>query len=208
MKKLEKKNVLSKLFRIGLIFIILFFVFVFVAGIITYWGLTYVKENTQPNIQKYEEIRQRVLKQSENFLNKFNEAFISLRYEDTFVFRNKISELKNILIDFSNDYEFLCSFQESNRELFPNITNSDIQTCKGLVKIYSECFPKYLDSLYSLSYLVDQAKQLKTEEDLNKYKNSCNSWLLDYNFIRGSCETISKMYGLNFTFPDLSEICK
>jgi hypothetical protein len=102
----------------------------------------------------------------------------------------------------------LCSFQENNWELFPNITDSDIQKCKGFTKIYSECFPKYFDSLYSLSYIIDQAKQLKTEEDLNKYKNSCSSWLLDYNFIRGSCEALSKVYELNISLPDFSEVCR
>jgi len=197
----------------AIIFIIIFVIGV-IAGILAYWASSYSVEETnqtllKERIETYEKTRERVIKEDEELLNKLNEASISFKANDTVTARNKISEAKSILIDLKNDYEFICSFQENNRDLFPNITDSDIKTCKAWLEIYRTCFPKYLDSYYSLTYLLEKANQIKTQEDTESYKESCYSWLNEYNVIRGSCNTIIELNKLDIKpFEDYSSMCE
>lgn len=174
-----------------------------------FWYGGYYGNYTQANLQNYEEIRQRLTRESDIFLNKLNEASLSFNAQDTVATRNKISESKTILIDLKNDYEFICSFQENNRGLFPNVTDSNIKECKAYLEFYKFCYSKWLDSFYSLTYLLDQSKQIKIQQDTNNYRNSCNSWLNNYNVVRGSCNTIIEVNKFDVKqFEDFSYICK
>jgi TM2 domain-containing membrane protein YozV len=175
---------------------------------VQYGNYTIITTEKQAEVKRYEEIRQKLLREMEEFDNKHNEAWLSFKAGDAVTARSKISEAKSILIDLKNDYEFFCSFRENNLELFPNVTVSDTKKCKALVEMYKTCFPKWVDSFYSLTYLLEQSEQIKTQEDIENYRKTCYSWLNDYNVVRGSCNTIIEINKLDVKpFEDFSNMC-
>lgn len=179
-----------------------------------YLGLTGLDQTNiqspvvQIDIEKYSEIKEKIQRELTQFSNIVSEYSLSLQAGDTDTSRNKISDARNLLIDLKGNYEFVCDFQENNKELFDSDIETTIQNCKGYLDLMELCYPKYLDSLYSLTYLEGQINQMKTQSDVENYKNSCNSWLNNYNIAKGGCDTISQKYNLNVKLEDFSNMCK
>lgn len=188
----------------------IFIIALFIFGIVGYsFGLFTTSDITQTpmDLQKYSETKEKIAEVSSQFSDKLTEYFLSNKAGDTVSARNKISEARNLLINLKNDYEFACDFQGNNREIFGSETETTVQQCKGYLDLMKFCYPQYLDSLYSLTYLSEQIKQAKTQQDISNVKNSCNSWINDYNVVRGSCNTISQQYRLDVKFDDFSITC-
>jgi hypothetical protein len=213
-KKTIAKEPYKNAIWITVLILIVIFMGAFWAGFwagfygVQYGNYTIITTEKQTEVKKYEEIRQKLLKEMEEFDNKHNEAWLSFKAGDAVTARSKISETKSFLIDLKNDYEFVCSFQENNLELFPNVTASDIKKCKAWLEVYKTCFPKWLDSFYSLTYLSEKSKEMKTQEDIENYRKACYSWLNEYNVVRGSCNTIIEINKLDMKpFEDYSNMC-
>lgn len=175
-------------------------------------GLTeptdYTITQTSSDLQKYSEAKERITTEESQFSNKLTEYSLSLQAGDTVTSRSKITEARDILINLKKDYSFVCEFQKNNKNLFGSDIEDTVQKCKGYLNLINFCYPSYLDSEYSLTYLIDQGKQATNSQDITNYKNSCNSWLNDYNVVRGSCNTISQQYGLDIKLDDFSNMCQ
>ncbi|MBI2546905.1 MAG: hypothetical protein HYW23_00475 [Candidatus Aenigmarchaeota archaeon] len=190
----------------------IFFLAMIIWGILGYLSYSYILTNSttsaSPDVQKFNELSSRSRKEVNQFSNEIKDYSVSLKAGDTIASRSKVTNARNILIDLKNDYQFVCDFQESNKQLFSSDIEILIQKCKGFLDVFNLCYPKYLDSLYSLTYLVEQGNQAKTQQGTQNYQTSCASWLNDWNIVRGSCSTLSEKYYLGLEFADLSEMCK
>ncbi|MBI4177122.1 MAG: hypothetical protein HY516_02040 [Candidatus Aenigmarchaeota archaeon] len=196
--------------------VVFVFVLIFIAGLLATWSTQYMSQQTgnyttiqsSTNLQKYSEMNEKTQKELQQFSNKLTESSLSLSAGDTLTSRTKISEARNLLINIKSGLGVVCDFQENNKGLFGSGIENTIQTCKGFLDLSNLCWSKYLDSLYSVTYLEEQRKQVNNQTSLQNYQNSCNSWLNDYNVVRGGCNTISQKYSLDFKIEDISSMCK
>lgn len=204
-----KKTITEKPYKNAVWIVVGIFLIIFITSFVAGLLVGYIQfVEKQSELDEYEAVGLRFSIESAEFKNKLDEALLSYNANDMNTVRTKISEVKTILINLRNDYNYICSFQENNLESFPNITASDIEEYKAWLEMYNFCLPKWLDSFYSLTYLVESGKEVETEKDLEDYRESCNSWLNDYNTIRGSCNTIIEINNLEMeSFMDYSDIC-
>jgi len=206
--KTAKRTIVEEPYRnavwITVIIYIIIFIASFIAGVISVWLIGFTSEK-QTEIQSKSDEFEKVNSQ---FLSKLNEAVLSLNAGDTVTARNRISETKLLLIDTTQKLKSLCNWL-SESGFLSGFEKELGAPCSAFIDLYELCYPKLLDNYYTLTYVYDNAKKLRNNEITKEdYVSYCNSWLNDYNVVRGTCNTLYKKANMNFSLEDLSKTCE
>jgi TM2 domain-containing membrane protein YozV len=192
-----------------IIYVVLFFValagfwYGFYSGY--YGNYTYVSPEIRTEAQsKVNELE----KTNNQFLSKLDEVGISLNAGDTTTARNRISETKLLLTEATQKLKSLCNWF-SEKGLLSEFERGLGTPCSAFIDLYESCFPNLLNNYYILTYVYDNAKKLSNNQITSKeYISYCNSWLNDYNVVRGTCNTLFKKANMDTSLDDLSKICE
>ena|GEM_PF-2544200 len=203
--KTAKRTIAEEPYRNAVWITVIIYIIIFIGFLSGFWaGFTSVSEKQveiQSKLDEFEKI-------NNQFLSKLNEATLSLRAGDTVTARNRISETKLLLTEASQKLKSLCSWF-SEKELLSEFERGLGAPCNAFIDIYELCSPKLLDSYYTLTYVYDNAKKLRNNEITKEdYVSFCNSWLNDYNVVRGTCNTLFKKANMDTSLDDLSKICE
>lgn len=185
-----KHAVKITVFAFAIIFIVSF--------IVGYWTSS---SEIQSKLDEFERV-------NSQFIGKLDEARLSLSVYDTITARNRISEAKLFLPDIIQKVKSICNWF-SEKGLSSEFEKQRGTSCSAFVDLYELCYPKLLDSFYMLTYMYDNAKKLQNYQiTIDDYVSNCNSWLNDYNIVRGTCNTLFKKANIDYSLEDFSKICK